>query len=111
MRNLQQWRSLYEALLVPDSLVSEDGGREVLLWDVITFYDARVMLPDRQQQSIQFCLYENLKEKDAAVRMGIAPSNPVSVYATIGLTMMIDRAVQGMIPGYHLDPTEVLSAV
>lgn len=111
LRNLQQWRSNYEALLVPDTLVSEDGGREILLWDAITFYDARVVLPERQQQSIQFCLYENLKEKDAAVKMGIAPSNPVSVYATIGLTMMIDRAVQGLIPGYRLDPMEVLSSV
>ena len=87
------------------------GDREVSLWDALTFYEARTILPERQQQSIQFCLYENMKERDAAVRMGIGPTNPVSIYATIGLTSMITFAVQGEILGYRIDLMEDTSAV
>lgn len=93
---------------VPDILVS--GDRSFSLWDGIRFYDARVILPERQQQSVQYCLYENLKERDAATKMGISPTNPVSIYATIGLTAMLASATQGEVFGYHID-MEALSAV
>lgn len=111
IRNLQQWRSLYEAMEVPDVLVAADA-RSYSLWDVHLFYEQRIVVPERMQQSIQFCLFENMKEKDAAVRMGIRPSNPVAVYATIGLTTMLAKALSGDLPGYSLDldahPTPVL---
>lgn len=94
---------------VPDELVS--GARSFSLWDGIRFYDARVILPERQQQSVQYCLYENLKEKDAATKMGISPTNPVSIYATIGITTMLASASLGEVPGYRLDLMEALSAV
>lgn len=94
-------------MAAPDILVS--GDREISLWDAITFYQARIVLPDRQQQSLQFCLYENLKEKDAAVRMGILSTNPVSIYATIGITTLLGLALTGDIFGYYLDPLEVFS--
>lgn len=103
IRNLQHWRSLYEAMEAPDILMASDT-RSYSLWDVQVFYEARTIVPDRMQQSIQFCLYENMKERDAAVRMGIAPSNPVSVYATIGLTTMLAKATSGELPGYAIEP-------
>lgn len=93
---------MFEADEVPDMLVAHDR-KEYSLWDVQTFYEHRVILPDRQQQSIQFCLYENMKERDAAVRMGIKPTNPVSIYATLGLTALLVKACAGDLPGYTYD--------
>jgi hypothetical protein len=105
IRNLQHWRSLYEAMEVDDVLVASDS-RSYSLWDVQTFYEQRIVVPDRMQQSIQFCLFENMKEQDAAVRMGIAATNPVSVYATIGLTTMLAKASKGELPGYVVSLTQ-----
>lgn len=102
IRNLQQWRSLFEAMEVPDTLVATNG-HEYSLWDVEVFYSQRNVCSDRQQQAIQYCYYENLKESDAAVRMGIAPTNPVSVYGTIGLTTMLAKATVGSLRGYEID--------
>lgn len=102
IRNLQHWRSLYEAMEVSDVLIAANG-HSYSLWDVQRFYEARIVTPHRQQQGIQFCLYENMKEKDAALRMGISASNPVSEYATIGLTTMIAMATRGELHGYVID--------
>lgn len=99
IRNLQHWRSLYEAMEVDDVLVASDS-RSYSLWDVQTFYEQRIVVPPRMRQSIRFCLFENMKEQDAAVKMGIAATNPVSVYATIGLTTMLAKASKGELPGY-----------
>lgn len=85
---------------VSDTLVA--SGREYSLWDVTRFYEHRMILPPRQQMSIQFCLFENMKERDAAARMGIKPTNPVAIYATIGLTALLGKASTGDLPGYHL---------
>lgn len=90
---------------VPDTLLAADG-HEYSLWDVQVFYEQRSVCPERQQQSIQFCYFENLKESDAAVRMGIAPSNPVSVYGTIGLTTMLTKASLGELRGYEISLPE-----
>lgn len=106
IRNLQQWRSLFEAMEVPDVLMAPDA-RSYSLWDVQIFYEHRTVVPERMRQSIQYCLYENMKEKDAAVRMGIKATSPVSEYATIGLTNMIAKAVRGELPGYILTLTEL----
>lgn len=102
IRNLQHWRSLYESMEVADELVASDA-RSYSLWDVQSFYEQRTVTPERMQQSIQFCLYENMKESDAAVRMGISASNPVSVYATIGLTTMLTKATKGELATYRID--------
>lgn len=102
IRNLQQWRSMYESLEVPDELIAADA-RSYSLWDVQRFYARRTTLPERQEQSIEWFLYWNLLEEDAASRMGIAKTNPVGVYATIGLTSLITQAVNGEIPGYVIE--------
>lgn len=109
IRNLQQWRSLFESLDVPDVLVASNA-QSYSLWDVEVFYAQRVVVPERMRQSIEYCLYENMKERDAAVRMGISASNPVSEYATIGLTTMIAKAVKGELPGYTLTLEHVEAA-
>lgn len=102
IRNLQQWRALYEDMQVPDVLVAADA-RSYSLWDAERFYESRHVVPERMSQSIEWYLYENLKESDAALKMGISPANPVGIYATIGLTTMISKAISGELPGYQLD--------
>jgi hypothetical protein len=101
IRNLQSWRSLYEALEAPDVLIGPDG-RDYSLWDVQRFYETRTTLPPRMSQAITLCLFQNLKERDAAVAMGISASNPVSEYATIGLTTLIARAYSAQHPEQHM---------
>lgn len=88
---------------MPDVLVSADNACEYSLWDVTRFYGFRVELPERMSQSIEYCLFDNMKEKEAAVRMGIKATNPVSVYATIGLTTLLARAVVNDLPGYFVE--------
>jgi len=109
LRNLQEWKTLYEVREVGDELVC--GNRAFTLWDAIRFYDSRESLPTRQKESLQFCLYENMKERDAAVRMGISPSNPVSIYATIGITSLLTMASHGEIPGYYIEVRRVSHVV
>lgn len=104
IRNLQQWRSLYEAMEVSDVLVAADA-RSYSLWDAERFYGYRTVVPERMRQSIEWYLFENMKEPDAALRMGIGPTNPVGTYATIGLTTMLSKAIKGELPGYQLDLT------
>lgn len=107
IRNLQHWRSLYEAMEVPDTLMASDA-RSYSLWDVGVFYEQRIVVPERMQQSIQYCLFENMIERDAAVRMGISESNPVSEYATIGLTNMLAKACKGELGAYNLASREMV---
>ena len=102
IRNLQHWQSLYEAMEVTDELLANDG-RSYALWDVKRFYEHRTVLPPRQRESIQFCLFENMKESDAAIRMGIKPTNPCAIYATIGLTSLLTCSSRGEIPGYRIE--------
>lgn len=104
LRNLQQWRSLYESQEISDVIISDSHSYS--LWDVFAFYEARKVLPDRQGLSIQYCLYENMKERDAAIRMGIRETNPVSTYATIGITSLLTRAIEGDLPGYTISVNE-----
>jgi len=109
IRNLQSWRSLFEALEVPDILRSETTGREVSLWDIEYFYEQRSRLPEQMRVAIELCLYENVLERDAAKRMGTSETNPVAVYATVGLTKLLRLARNGEFPLFKPD-SEAISA-
>lgn len=100
LRNLQQWRSCFESAEVSDIVISPIDGQEYSLWDIERFYGYRSLLPDRQRLSMQYCLYENRREADAAVLLGIKPTNPVSIYATIGLTSLLTKAYAGELENY-----------
>lgn len=108
IRNLQVWRSLYEASEVEDVLIGPDG-RSYGLWDIERLYEARTRLPQQMQRSMELCWYENVLEKDAAERMGVSRSNPVGVYATVGLTRLLGLAYTGDLPGYRLRLEDVPS--
>lgn len=102
IRNLQAWHSMFESLQVSDTLVSGVDGAEYSLWDIDYLYAQRARLPEQMCRAIELCLYENVLEKKAAVLMGVAESNPVAVYATVGLTRLLALALAGDLPGYRL---------
>lgn len=86
-RNLQGFRVLYEQDGV-DVLVGPEG-EEYSLWDIETLYKFAAELPSRQHEAIELCLIHNLRERDAAVTMGVSETNPVSMYATVGLEKLV----------------------
>jgi hypothetical protein len=126
MRALPAWRSAFEAGEVAE-VITDAQGREWSLWDVQRFYDSREALvfdptrkegevwqprlPRQMSRAICLFLFHNLKESEAAVQMGCAPTSPVGMYATIGLTRLIRMAQAGEIPGCRFDLDPVLRAV
>lgn len=102
VRNLQQWRAHFEAGEADDILRSSDG-REYCLWDVERFYEARTVLADGQSRAIELCLWSNIAERKAAIIMGVSPTTPVSIYATVGLSRLLGMVYREEIPGYRLD--------
>lgn len=99
-RSLQAWRSLYEAEGV-DILCGPDGT-EWALWDIELLYEmSQDLLSSRQKQAIRYCLYENLSEAKAAAKMGADESNPVTMYASSGLEVLVHLSHIGMLPNSH----------
>lgn len=86
-RNIQAFRALYEAEGI-DEVMSPDGV-VYSYWDVLALYAQVRKLPERQKQAIELCLVQNMKEKDAAVLMGVSVTNPVAMYATSGLEKIV----------------------
>lgn len=93
LRHLQAWRALYEA----DGVDVLDGpeGFSISLWDLEAIYGMVDTLPPRQAEAIELCLVQNIRERDAAVRMGVSPTNPVAMYATSGLEKLVKMVEQG----------------
>lgn len=100
LRNLQAWTSGYESQLIPEVLIAGDGN-SYCLWDLKEFYAARKRLPHRMSQAIEMCLYENMLEREVAVQMGLSPSNPVSIYANVGLARLLSWAYLGELGHYN----------
>lgn len=86
-RHLQAFRSVYESEGV-DTIVGP-GGEEICLWDLESLYDRLSILPPRQHQAIELFLVQNIREDEVAVMMGIAPTNPIGIYASLGLEKLI----------------------
>lgn len=96
-RHLQAWRALWESEGVD---VISSGDRSYCLQDIEYLYGILPALPKRQWQAIELCLVRNLKESDAAVAMGISPTNPVSMYAASGLRRILEWIANGELPGW-----------
>ena len=105
LRNLQSFRSVFEADGV-DTLHGPDGF-SISLWDIEYLVSNLTLLPPRQRQAIQFCLIDNMKESDAAARMGVSRTNPVSMYAASGLAKIIGFIDDGKLPRFQ-DTTTTL---
>jgi hypothetical protein len=98
-RNLQAFRAVFEADGI-DTLIGPDGT-EWSLWDLDYLYKQLPILPLRQHQAIELCLVQNVKESDAAVMMGVSRTNPVAMYATVGLTKLIAMIEAGHFPRFR----------
>ena len=98
-RHLQAFRALYETEGI-DTVQGPDG-EEYVIWDIEYLLEQTGCLPPRQRQAIHLCLIENRKEKDAAVIMGVSPTNPVAMYATSGLEKLVALVEQGSFPRFR----------
>jgi hypothetical protein len=99
--------SLYESEGVCE--ITAPSGTVWSLFDIEALYKAAMRqpignkdydrdhpcLPKRQQQAIELFLILNMPEDQAAVQMGLSPTNPVGMYATSGLTKLLRLLDEG----------------
>lgn len=104
-RGLQAFESFYESDGI--DTVTDPDGNEWSLWDVRYLYSCRGRLSPRQSQAIELCLYENVKESDAALQMGIQDTSPVSIYANNGLKRLAAMIEGGLLVAFQIAPEEV----
>jgi DNA-directed RNA polymerase specialized sigma24 family protein len=83
LRNLQLFEALFETEGV-DTLYGPDG-ESYCLFDLQRLYGCRFHLSQRQRQAVELFLYQDLREREVALSMGVSPANPVAIYATQGL--------------------------
>lgn len=88
LKGLECWRAAREDHGI-DSISWE--GHEYHIMDIEAIYLAsQVYLAPRQAQAIQHFLVGNLREVDVATMMGISPTNPIGMYASDGLTKLVE---------------------
>lgn len=100
-RNLQAWRAAFETDGI--ETITDPDGNIWCLWDIEYLYSQIHLLSPRQRESIQLCLVENVKEVDAARLMGVSETNPVAMYATLGLKKLIELVSKGELPRFQMD--------
>jgi len=91
-------RELFKQLIAYRSIFEETGvedfvsvlGNAWSLWDLEYLFAATSRLTLRQRQVITLCLIHGMREEDAALAMGVSPTNPVMMYASLGLQRLID---------------------
>ena len=99
-RNYRQWEALVETDRV-DTIKGPDG-EEYDFYDIQYLYEHLGDLPARQQEAIELYLINNMREKDAAVRMGLSETNPIGIYATVGLTKLLELVRSGALPRFKM---------
>lgn len=65
-------------------------------------------LPKRQQQAIELFLVLNQPEESVAVAMGLAPTNPIGMYATAGLERLLQLMDKGLLDRV-IDPNYLMA--
>lgn len=105
-RILQDLRVEYEKNGTQE-IVTPEGNRWSL-WDIEYLYQkSQELLTARQQQAIVLCLVHNIRERDAAQIMGVSETNPVMMYATLGLSNLLGLISEGKLSRFHeQDPDE-----
>lgn len=87
-RHLQVFEALFETEGV-DAINGPDGA-VYSVFDLRRLYDLRyVLLPRQRARAIEFFLYCDMREEEAAVAMGLSPETPVAIYATQGLKQLV----------------------
>lgn len=92
-RSLVAFRAVYEE--TGAETITTPEGHEWSLWDLEYLRAQLSRLTLRQQQAITLCLLHNMRERDAALAMGVSETNPVSMYASLGLQRLLDMVDAG----------------
>lgn len=93
-RYLQDFRAVYESTGLEE--IRTPYGNQWSIWDLEYLYQAsQIYLTSRQKQAISLCLVHNMREKDAARAMGVSLTNPVMMYATLGIRRLLDMISSG----------------
>lgn len=102
-RHLQEFRAVYQETGV-DEIVTP-YGRRWTLWDLeyLLAMSDKYLTP-RQRQVITLCLVHNMREKEAAQVMGVSRTNPVMMYATLGLRRLLDLIESGTLDRFRQQP-------
>jgi hypothetical protein len=100
LRHLADFRATFEATGL--DVVRTPSGAEWSLWDLeYLLQESAQRLTVRQRQAITLCLVHGVKEVDAARLMGLSPTNPVSMYATLGLQRLLDMIDRGELTRFN----------
>jgi hypothetical protein len=93
LRHFRAFRSVYEETGLEEITTPE--GNTWSVWDLDYLHSQLHRLTLRQRQAITLCLIHNVRERDAARMMGVSETNPVSMYATLGLQRLLDMVDAG----------------
>lgn len=104
-RHLQAFQGLRESYNITE--ITGPGGETYSVYDIEYLYSCRRLLSPRQRQAIEMFLYQNIKEREVAKLMGVAPTNPIAIYATQGLTRLCDLIAKGELPNYRPESSGV----
>lgn len=97
-RHLQEFEALFESEGI-DALIGPDGTI-YSIFDLRRLYDKRYELLTLQRaRAIEFFLYLDLREQDAAEAMGLSRETPVAIYATQGLRQLAAVWDEGILWG------------
>jgi hypothetical protein len=89
LRYLQEFRSLYEQEGIDE--VTTPRGVTWSIWDLEYLYEkAASLLTESQFTAIRLFLVEDHKEADAAELMGVSRTNPIGMYAALGLSKLVE---------------------
>lgn len=92
-RNLTAFRSTYEAHGIDE--VHGPSGLTINLHDIEYLYSQLHRLPFRQAQAIELFLVQGHREVEVAKHMGVSPTNPIGMYATSGLSRLLQFIAAG----------------
>lgn len=101
-RYLQEFRSLYEVEGIQE--VQTPSGRVWSLWDLEYLYQvaARLLTP-AQYTAIKLFLVEDYREQDAAEMMGVSRTNPIGMYAALGLSKLVEFINSGGVDRFRAE--------
>jgi hypothetical protein len=95
-RHLQEFEALFYAEGT-DTIKGADGT-EYSVIDLRRLYDIRgELLTPQRARAIEYFLYRDMREQDAAVAMGLSPETPVAIYATQGLKQLAAAWTDGIL--------------
>ena len=96
IRHLQEFEALFQTEGI-DSLNGPDGA-SYSIFDLRRLYDIRhELLSPQRARAIEYFLYADMREQDAALAMGLSRETPVAIYATQGLKQLAAAWTDGIL--------------